>query len=125
MPEPSTEADTVRASWKISLGLSLSLLASRGFAEEVQWRSAGTPAAEKAIPAAVLDRPVASRAAAPGSDSAVRTVSYSAADATLSQPTFRLQMPDIPKPMPGANGKEKTGDKSSDLPRPREMRETI
>jgi hypothetical protein len=107
------------------LYLSLGLLAGRGAAEELQWRPAAAPVADNAAPAAMLGKPVAARATTTASDPAVRTVSFSTTDSAPTEPTFRLQMPDIPKPMPGANGKQKTSDKSSDLPAPREMRETI
>jgi hypothetical protein len=122
MPQLPTEADTVRALWTISLGLSLGLLACRAGAEEVQWRPAGTPPASPAKPqndtqpAATLGRPVAVRAT-----SSIQPVSYSTAD-DPTRPIFRGQAPDVPKPMPQAGGKDKS---SSDLPSPREMRETL
>ncbi|HMF14604.1 MAG TPA: BBP7 family outer membrane beta-barrel protein, partial [Gemmataceae bacterium] len=115
----------MRASWKYGLFVSIGLLVDRAAAEELDWRPAAAPAATTEAPAAVLGKPVAVRPVQPSADGALRTVSFTTSDNTQEAPTFRLQMPDIPKPMPGANGKQKTGDKSSDLSAPREVRETI
>jgi hypothetical protein len=105
----------VRALWKLSLGISLAWLACRVGAEELQWRPvAASPTAKAAAPAAEFGRPVALK-----TDPAVRPVGFSTTD-DAERPVFRGQMPDFPKPMPPAGGK----DKSVDVP-PREVRETL
>jgi hypothetical protein len=124
----------MRAMWKVGLSLALGLLANAAQAEEVQWRPVGSrPAVVKestgstpgsaptaATPAAALGQPVAITPA----DAGIRPVSYSTDEAAL-RPTFRGQAPDVPKPMPSANGQDKSSDKGFPLPPPKEYRETL
>ena len=109
----------MRALWKLSLGLSLGLLAAHVGAEEVHWRPVGTTApAQSSSPAAEFGQPVVVKSAA------IQPVSFSTSD-DPSRPVIRGQIPDIPKPMPPAGGKDKFSDKSTDLSPPREVRETL
>jgi hypothetical protein len=124
----------MRAMWKVGLSLALGLLASATQAEEVQWRPVGSrPAAVKqstastpgsapaaSTPAAALGQPVAVNPA----EAEIRPVSYSTDDTAL-RPIFRGQAPDVPKPMPSANGQDKSGDKPFQLHQPKEYRETL
>jgi hypothetical protein len=130
--------------WKYSLSLSLGLLANAARAEDVQWRpvtpraAAATQSAEHvsicstpsagpadSSPAAVLGQPVALSPSRVGADSAIQPVSFTSNDSSASAPIFRGQAPDVPKPMPSANGKDKPGDKAFELHPPKEYRETI
>jgi hypothetical protein len=119
----------MRAMWKVGLSLALGLLANAAQAEEVQWRPVGSRAAAvnqstgstpgsapaAATPAAALGQPVAVSPA----DSDIRPVSYSTDEA--SRPIFRGQAPEVPRPMPPANGQ----DKAFQLHPPKEYRETL
>lgn len=123
----------MRAMWKVGLSLALGLLVNAALAEEVQWRPVGsrptvkettgsTPgsAPAAATPAAALGQPVAVNSA----DPEIRPVSYTT-EAVASQPIFRGQAPDVPKPMPMANSQDKSSDKPFQLHPPKEYRETL
>jgi len=116
----------MRAQWKWGLSLSLGLLANVAWGEDVHWRPVRTQPA--AAPAVSFGQPVAAKPAADavGSvDSMVRPVGFSTSDAGSPSFIVRGQAPDLGKPMPPANGQQKSSDKPSELHPPKELRETL